>query len=224
MMDLSKSYGFFQPERNHGRIHIIGCGSVGSTLAENLARYGVTKFTLWDFDRVEPHNLANQMFWLSDVGKTKVEAVRDLILRINPDAESDIKIKPEGWDGQQLSGFVFLAVDNIELRRRIVETNFDNLNIKAMFDFRTRLEDAQHYAADWMDQTGKKDFLATMNFSHDEAKEETPVSACNVELGVCATVRAICALGVANFVKFWNRKPLKKMVLVDLSTFLLDAF
>ena len=43
MMDLSKSYEFFQPEKYDGRIHIIGCGSVGSTLAENLARCGVTK-------------------------------------------------------------------------------------------------------------------------------------------------------------------------------------
>lgn len=223
-MDLSKSYDFFQPEKNHGRIHIVGCGSVGSTIAENLARYGVTKFTLWDFDRVEPHNLANQMFRLSDIGKTKVEALRDLILEINPDAAPDIKLKPEGWDGQQLSGFVFLAVDNIDLRREIVETNFDNLNIKAMFDFRTRLEDAQHYAANWMDLTSKRDFLATMAFTHDEAKAETPVSACNVELGVCATVRVICALGVANFVKFWNGEPLKKMVLADISQFMIDAF
>ena len=58
MMDLSKSYEFFQPEKYDGRIHIIGCGSVGSTLAENLARCGVTKMTLWDFDTVESHNIA----------------------------------------------------------------------------------------------------------------------------------------------------------------------
>ena len=43
MMDLSKSYDFFQPEKDNSRIHIVGCGSVGSTLAENLARCGVTK-------------------------------------------------------------------------------------------------------------------------------------------------------------------------------------
>ena len=67
-MDLSKSYEYFQPEKLTDRVHIIGCGSVGSTVAENLARSGVTKFTLWDFDVVEPHNLANQMFREKDVG------------------------------------------------------------------------------------------------------------------------------------------------------------
>ena len=68
-MDLSKSYEFFQPEKDKARIHIVGCGSVGSTVAENLARCGVTKITLYDFDKVEPHNIANQMFDQNDVGE-----------------------------------------------------------------------------------------------------------------------------------------------------------
>jgi len=223
-MDLSKSYEFFQPEKNDDRIHIIGCGSVGSTVAENLARSGVTKFALWDFDTVEPHNLANQMFRVKDVGKLKVEALLDILCDINPDVKDDVQLKPDGWKGQRLSGYVFLCVDNIDLRREIVEKHMDNPYIKAMFDFRTRLEDAQHYAADWSDYKMKKDFLASMNFSHDEAKEETPVSACNVTLSVCPTVRIVCAYGVANFMNFWNGKPLKKLILADAFNFMLDAF
>lgn len=223
-MDLSKSYDFFQPEKNTGKIHIVGCGSVGSTVAEMLARNGLTKFVLWDFDVVEPKNLANQMFRQADVGRLKVEAVRDMILEINPDAADDIKLESKGWDGQQLSGYVFLCVDNIELRRAIVEKHMDNPYIKAMFDFRTRLEDAQHYAADWSDYKMKKDFLASMEFSHEEAEEETPMSACRVVLSVCPTVRMVCALGVSNFMNFWNGKPIKKLILIDAFNFMLDAF
>ena len=95
--------------------------------------------------------------------------------------------------GSSTRSRVFLCVDNIDLRRKIVEMHMDNPYVKAMFDFRTRLEDAQHYAADWSDYKMKKDFLNSMNFSHDEAKEETPVSACNVTLSVCPTVLVICA-------------------------------
>lgn len=223
-MDLSKSYEFFQPEKNDDRIHIIGCGSVGSTVAENLARCGVTKFTLWDFDIVEPHNLANQMFRIKDIGKPKVDALLDILCEINPDIKDDVKMQNAGWKGQQLSGFVFLCVDNIDLRREITEKHMDSPYVKAMFDFRTRLEDAQHYAADWSNYKMKKDFLASMNFSHDEAKDETPVSACNVTLSVCPTVRIICAYGVANFMNFWNGKPIKKLILADAFNFVLDAF
>lgn len=223
-MDLSKSYEYFQPEKHEDRIHIIGCGSVGSTVAYLLARIGITNFTLWDFDTVEPHNLANQMFRQKDINKPKVDALLDIICEINPDIADYAKLKTEGWKGQQLSGYVFLCVDNIDLRREIVEKHFDNPYVKAMFDFRTRLEDAQHYAADWSDYKMKKDFLNSMNFSHDEAKEETPVSACNVTLSVCPTVLVICARGVANFMNFWNGKGIKKLILDDAFDFICDAF
>lgn len=214
-MDLSKSYEYFQPEKDDSRIHIVGCGSVGSTVAENLARCGVTKFTLWDFDTVEPHNLANQMFRQQDVNKPKVEALLEILKEINPDVVDDVELKPDGWKGKMMSGYIFLCVDNIDLRREIVEKHMDSPYVKAMFDFRTRLEDAQHYAADWSDEKMKKDFLNSMNFSHDEAKEETPVSACNVTLSVCPTVRIICAYGVSNLMNFWNGKPIKKLILAD---------
>lgn len=223
-MDLSKSYEYFQPEKHADRIHIIGCGSVGSTVAYMLARIGITNFTLWDFDIVEPHNLANQMFRQQDIHKPKVDALLDIICEINPEIADCAKLKPEGWKGQQLSGYVFLCVDNIDLRREIVKMHFDNPYIKAMFDFRTRLTDAQHYAADWSDYKMKKDFLNSMNFSHDEAKEETPVSACNITLSVCPTVLIICARGVANFMNFWNRGSIKRLILDDAFSFVCDAF
>lgn len=214
-MDLSKSYEYFQPEKDDARIHIVGCGSVGSTVAENLARCGITKFTLWDFDVVEPHNLANQMFRKKDVNKPKVEALLDILAEINPDIRDDAELKPNGWRGKMISGYIFLCVDNIDLRREIVQKHMDSPYVKAMFDFRTRLEDAQHYAADWSDYKMKQDFLNSMSFSHEEAAEETPVSACNVTLSVAPTVRIICAYGVANFMNFWNGKGIKKLILAN---------
>ena len=51
-MDLSKSYEYFQPEKVDARIHIVGCGSVGATIAENLVRLGLTNIALWDMDVV----------------------------------------------------------------------------------------------------------------------------------------------------------------------------
>ncbi len=223
-MDLSKSYEFFQPDKDAARIHIIGCGSVGSTIAENLARCGVTKMTLWDFDKVENHNIVNQMFRQQDVGRTKVDALRDILMEINPDISKDIELKPDGWNGRLLSGYIFLCVDNIELRREIVEKHMDSPYVKAVFDFRTLLESAQHYAADWSNRDMKQNLLKTMQFSHDEATEETPVSACGVTLGVATTVRAICSLGVANFIRFLKGEGLKKFINIDLSSFILDAF
>lgn len=224
MMDLSKSYDFFQPEKDKSRIHIVGCGSVGSALAENLARCGLTKFTLWDFDKVESHNIVNQMFRQQDVGKLKVDALKDILTDINPDIINEIEVKPDGWQGKLMSGYIFLCVDNIEIRRQIVEQHMDSPYVKAMFDFRTLLESAQHYAADWSDFKMKQDLLKSMQFSHDEAVAETPVSACGVTLGVATTVRLVCALGVNNFINFVKGNGLKKLIIVDGFNYFLDAF
>jgi len=223
-MDLSKSLEYFDPNKDDCRINIIGCGSVGSTVAENLARCGVTNFTLWDFDIVEPRNIANQMFTQNDIKRPKVEALRDIILAINPDAAPYITLEPSGWKGKMMSGYIFLCVDNIELRRAIVEKHMDSPFVKAVFDFRTRLEDAQHYAADWSDKKQKTDLLETMQFSHEEAEADTPVSACKVTLGVCPTVRIISAYGVSNFMNFINGKGIKKMVIVDAFNFDIICF
>lgn len=224
MIDLSKSYEFFQPEKDTSRIHIVGCGSVGATVAENLVRCGITRLVLWDFDKVESHNLANQIFRQKDIGKPKTEALLDILSEINPEIRKEAKLKQKGWQGETMSGYVFLCVDDIELRRRIAETHMISPYVKAMFDFRMRLTDAQHYAADWNDDKMKLDFLQSMSFTHDEAKEATPVSACGTALSVCPTVRIICAMGVANFMNFWNGKPLKKLILTDAFRFTLDAF
>ena len=223
-MNLSKSYEFFQPEKDKRRIHIVGCGSVGSTIAENLARCGLTRFTLWDFDKVEAHNIVNQMFTEKDVGRMKVDALVDILTDINPEIKHHVKTMPNGWHGEMMSGYIFLAVDSIDIRREIVKKHYNNLNVVAMFDVRTLLESAQHYAADWSNKKQKENFLNSMNFTHEEASEETPVSACGITLGVATTVRLVSALAVNNFINFMKGNGVWKFLQIDGFHGILDAF
>lgn len=66
---------------------LIGCGSVGSFVAMELARSGVGRFVLVDTDTLEVHNICRHQCGFDDLGRYKVEAVRDKILNINPLAE-----------------------------------------------------------------------------------------------------------------------------------------
>lgn len=223
-MDLTKIDGFFKPSSIQNRVHIIGCGSVGSTVAENLARFGVKDFVLYDFDTVGPHNIVNQMFVQSDMGSMKVDAVKRIITDINPEAAETIVTHPEGYNGQRLDGYIFLAVDNIDLRREICQKNKLNPAIKAVFDFRTGLTDAQHYAADWSKPASRDNLIESMNFTHEEAEAETPMSACHVPLCAATTVRVISAYGVNNFVNFVNGKGLYRTVIADIFGFTVDAY
>ena len=213
-MNLSKSYDFFNPDKCTDIINIIGCGSVGSTVAELLSRHGLKNAKLYDFDVVEEHNLVNQMFTTKNLYKPKLEAVYDRWVDVNPEAAKTIKLYGDGWDGQRLSGYVFLCVDNIELRKRIVEENKNNINIKAMFDFRTALDTAQHYAADWSKGSDIEALLDTMDFTHEEAERNVPVSACKVALCVMPTVWSVAMAGVVNFVNFVKTGKLERAMIL----------
>ena len=225
-MNLVKSYDYFQPEKCRDRIHVIGCGAVGSTVAENLARMGLTRITLYDFDKVESKNIANQMFRDCDIGKDKVDAVAEQLKLINPEIEKDLVIERDGYTDQKLNGYVILCVDNIDLRREIATKNKTNSNIKAMFDYRIRMTDAQHYAADWADPVQVDAFLRSMEFTHAEAEAATPMSACHVTLSVVTTVRTIVAFGVQNMIDFIRSggEQIKKLMLVDMNHAAVDAF
>ena len=63
---------------------IVGCGSLGSTMALSLARAGVGQFKLFDFDRLSPANIARHQAGLNDLGRNKAHAVADLIRRVDP--------------------------------------------------------------------------------------------------------------------------------------------
>ena len=66
---------------------LVGCGSVGSLVALELAKAGVGRFLLIDNDILGYHNLCRHQCGLLDVGRYKTEAVRDRILQINPTAQ-----------------------------------------------------------------------------------------------------------------------------------------
>jgi len=92
----SENYSLYQNifSRNKGilesdimtqkRAIILGCGSVGSLVALELARAGVKHFILVDADIVEYHNICRHQCGIEDVGDYKVYALKRKILNINP--------------------------------------------------------------------------------------------------------------------------------------------
>lgn len=72
------------------RVMIIGLGSFGSQIAIELAKAGVGEFALFDFDRVELHNLARHTCTIKDLGRLKTDAIKDAILGKNKLAKVDL--------------------------------------------------------------------------------------------------------------------------------------
>ena len=73
---------------DQARIIIFGVGGVGSWCAEALVRSGVTNITIVDSDRVCVTNINRQLMATTDtVGQVKVEALKNHLLSINPEAK-----------------------------------------------------------------------------------------------------------------------------------------
>ncbi|MCX6271292.1 MAG: sulfur carrier protein ThiS adenylyltransferase ThiF [Bacteroidetes bacterium] len=79
-------------------VGIAGCGGLGSNCAVALARVGIGRLILADFDIIVESNLNRQYFFRDQVGQKKVMALRDNLLRINPSVIveiHDIKLTPD---------------------------------------------------------------------------------------------------------------------------------
>ena len=85
------------------RVAVLGCGSVGSLVVLELARAGVGNFLLVDADIFEYHNICRHQCGVEDVGRYKVDAVRDRILAINPCAHVETARTTRGAGRQRTS-------------------------------------------------------------------------------------------------------------------------
>ncbi|MDR1486088.1 MAG: ThiF family adenylyltransferase [Planctomycetaceae bacterium] len=92
-MDLfSRNTGILETDvmLNKG-VLVIGCGSVGSLVALELARAGVGRFLLIDDDILGYHNICRHQCGIADVGKYKTDAVKERLLQINPKAVVELR-------------------------------------------------------------------------------------------------------------------------------------
>ena len=67
-------------------VGVAGMGGLGSVVAECLLRSGIGKLIIVDFDAVEKSNLNRQRYFADQLGRPKVEAAKENLLRINPKA------------------------------------------------------------------------------------------------------------------------------------------
>ena len=100
------------------RLGVVGLGSVGSIIAETLARIGATEILLLDADRVEEHNLDRLLYaTASDVGRFKVDMVAERLrssataASFRVDAKRTWVQERDGYAATLDCDMVFAAVD-----------------------------------------------------------------------------------------------------------------
>lgn len=66
---------------------LVGCGALGSTIADQLARSGIRKLSVVDGDNLEPGNLLRHAATIREVGLNKAEAVAKIAVAANPELD-----------------------------------------------------------------------------------------------------------------------------------------
>lgn len=87
-----------QKKLRGAKVAVAGLGGLGSNIAAMLARSGIGKLLLVDFDTVDVTNLNRQMYFIEHLGKPKTEALTELLYRINPYIEYEavcVKVTPD---------------------------------------------------------------------------------------------------------------------------------
>ena len=108
-----------QDRLNAHPIAIVGVGAIGSHLAEMLAKLGITHLMLIDPDEVDTVNLGVQGFYESEVGQTKVAAVKTRLTAIRHNIQ--VATWNEEYRSEQIEpgSAIFSCVDSMKVRRQI---------------------------------------------------------------------------------------------------------
>lgn len=106
-------------------VGIAGAGGLGSNAAVALARAGVGRLVIVDFDTVEKKNLTRQYYFLDQVGKLKVEAIKATIERAIEGVKVDA-IAKKLLPGEMAAPFkdvdvVVEALDDAQTKTRFVK-------------------------------------------------------------------------------------------------------
>lgn len=112
-------------------VGIAGAGGLGSNCAVALARTGIGKLIIADFDIVSESNLNRQYYFFDQIGQKKVYALRENISRANPNVDvevSTVSITPKNIKHLfEKCDIVVEAFDRADQKQMLIEFMLENM-------------------------------------------------------------------------------------------------
>ena len=147
-------------------ISIVGSGAVGSFTALSLAKMGFHNLTVYDFDVVSEENMNCQFFKVSDIGRKKIEALKDLILEFTGVEITTVDAKLDS-SSVLMSDIVIFALDSMEAR----STLFNMSACNYLIDPRMSAEYASMRVVDMRSSSSRKAYEKSL-YSDSESVQE----------------------------------------------------
>lgn len=236
-MDISRHEKILNPADVTTPCHIIGVGATGSWLALELFKMGIRDIRIYDFDKVEAHNLPNQLYREIDIGKFKVDAMVGIfasfgINQVFADNEkqqstctfNDVqkvvavkeKITKDNFTTYIQGGYVFCLVDSMSARAEIFDLCKYNIGFKAFIETRIGTDSLRVYRIKPCIHTQIEKFEDTL-YSDEEAEE----SFCGTPQTIVATSVTAASLAVWKFIESVNacgEKDIANEIIMDVKT------
>ena len=206
MADISlvRHLEIFDP-KDAPSVTIIGAGATGSRVFASLVELGCTHITVCDFDFVEAHNLANQIYTRADIGSTKVLACADWYERkVGRPAPIEMRFCSQRIPDDQIemSQVVFLLTDTMSSRREIFDACLkDNYKVTHVIETRMASSYGNVLIFDPCHGGQSTRWLNTLIDDND-----AEVSACGSAISVGPTAAIIANLAVWRFIQACNGK------------------
>lgn len=199
------------PQQDSARypLVVIGAGGIGSPTTVALAKMGFSTIQVFDHDKVEPHNLPNQMYRVQDLGKPKVQALAEICREF-----ADLEINPmaERFIDQPVEGIVISGLDSMAARKEVWAKLKYNIRIKCYVEARMGAEVARVHTVRPCDP-GDVEWYETTLYSDEEALEAP------------CTARAVIynVFGIAGFIgnqvkRFVRNQPYSREIIWDYVT------
>jgi hypothetical protein len=202
------------PEKLQFPIVVIGAGAIGSATVLTLAKLGCANITVWDHDILTEHNLPNQMCKPAMLGRSKVEALRELVKEL-----TDVELRTEAsrYRGQRLQGVVIASVDKMDVRIELWGRIKLRVEVPLLIDPRMGAEIGRIYSIRPTDATACR--VYEENLYPSSQAEQLPCSARSIIY--CPAVMA--GLIAAQVKAYAMGRPVKREVYLDLPNLLLGA-
>lgn len=168
--DRFKAAPWFQ-EGVRPPVLIGGAGGIGSWLTVLLNRAGFETY-VFDHDNLEAINMAGQLFFHSSIGKTKVDALNDVVNSLCQDSIIPNYAKVD--ESTMTNNIVFSAFDNMKARQDMFKTWVSNFlgNAEAVFiDGRLTAEQLTIFVVKGNDQDAIVEYQSHHLFDDSEVEE-----------------------------------------------------
>lgn len=173
------------PEKLKKPITVIGAGGIGSEVVKILAKVGFSDIEVYDDDTVEDHNLPNQFYRTKDVGKSKVNALQEIV---HDFTDTKVEVHDELFVKQKPKEMLIVTVDSMDTRIAIYNAVKYMPHVKWLIDGRMGGEVFCLYTVDMTNPSEKEHYEKSLYPSSEAVELPCTARAILYNVGVVASL------------------------------------